>query len=538
MKNDLKTATSNTEMVTISRAEYDALLQKSEGYAELNQKLEWLMEQLRLVKKKTYGSSSEHTREELMDQLSFVFNEAEAWQAAEEKARETTTVAEHTRKKRSSRVEEVLPEDVPVEVVEHYPDEAAQVCPECGSQMSMIGKEVRRSLVMIPAQVKIREDVYYTYSCQRCKKESTETPVVKAKRVPAVIPGSYASPEAIAHIMVQKFVMGSPLYRQEQEWNRAGVKLSRQTMSNWILRAAEDWLRPVYDQLHRELVGRDVLHADETTLQVLREPGRSAQSKSYMWLYRTGCDAEHPIVLYEYRPNRKAENAAAFLQGFTGYLHADGYSGYHKLPGSIRVVGCWAHARRKFDEAVNALPKGEQAGCAALEGQRFCNQLFSIEREIAGLPFEERCIQRQSRAKPVLDALLSWAERSKAPPKSALGKAVYYLKEQWPYLIRYLEDGRLEVSNNRAERSIKPFVMDRKNFLFANTPNGAQGSAIIFSLIETAKENGLDPYRYLVHIMTNAPVLEDKGKEWAEKLLPEYAPDECRTYSIQNQKDI
>ena len=133
---------------------------------------------------------------------------------------------------------------------------------------------------------------------------------------------------------------------------------------------------------------------------------------------------------------------------------------------------------------------------------------------------------------------MSWAERSKAPPKSALGKAVYYLKEQWPYLIRYLEDGRLEVSNNRAERSIKPFVMDRKNFLFANTPNGAQGSAIIFSLIETAKESGLDPYRYLVHIMTNAPMLEDKGKEWAEKLLPEYAPDECRTYSIQNQKDI
>ena len=139
------------------------------------------------------------------------------------------------------------------------------------------------------------------------------------------------------------------------------------------------------------------------------------------------------------------------------------------------MVGGWAHARRKFDEAVNALPKGEQAGCAALEGQQFCNQLFSIEREIPGLPFKARCIPRQSRAKQVLDALLSWAERSKAPPKSALGKDVYYLKAQWPYLIRYLEDGRLEVSDNRAERSIKPFVMDRKNFLFANTPNGAQG---------------------------------------------------------------
>jgi len=287
--------------------------------------------------------------------------------------------------------------------------------------------------------------------------------------------GPSLAANAAIRLVVQKFVMGSPLCRQEQEWNRAGVKLSRQTMSNWILRVTEDWLRPVYDQLHQELVGREVLHADQTTLQVLRKPGKSAQSKSYMWLYRTVCDAEHPIVLYEYQPDRKAENAAAFLQGFAGYLHADGYSGYHKLPGGIRVVGGWAHARRKFDEAVNALPKGEQAGCAALEGQQFCNQLFSIEREIAGLPFKERCIQRQSRAKQVLDALLSWAERSKAPPKSALGKDVYYLKAQWPYLIRYLEDGRLEVSDNRAERSIKPFVMDRKNFLFANTPNGAQG---------------------------------------------------------------
>ena len=355
-------------MVTISRVEYDALSQKSEGYAELNQKLEWLMEQLRLVKKKTYGSSSEHTQEELMDRLSFVFNEAEAWQDAEKKAREATTVAEHTWEKRSSRVEEVLPEDVPVEVVEHYPDEAVQVCPECGSKMSVIGKEVRRSLVMIPAQVKIREDVYFTYACPKCKEEGTETPIRKAERLPALIPDSYASPEAVAHIMVQKFVMHVPLYRQEKEWNRAGVQLSRQTMSNWVLRVAEDWLKPVYEELHRRLLQRQVLHADETTLQVLKLEGRTARSKCYMWLYRTGGDAEHPIVLYEYRPTRKAENAAAFLEGFSGWLHADGYAGYHRLPENIRVVGCWAHLRRKFDEAVNALPKEQRAGCAALEG--------------------------------------------------------------------------------------------------------------------------------------------------------------------------
>ena len=174
--------------------------------------------------------------------------------------------------------------------------------------------------------------------------------------------GPSLAANAAIHLVVQKFVTHVPLYRQEKEWNRAGVRLSRQTMSNWVLRVAEDWLKPVYDELHRRLLQRQVLHADETTLQVLKLEGRTARSKCYMWLYRTGGDAEHPIVLYEYRPTRKAENAAAFLEGFSGWLHADGYAGYHRLPENIRVVGCWAHLRRKFDEAVNALPKEQRAG--------------------------------------------------------------------------------------------------------------------------------------------------------------------------------
>ena len=327
--------------------------------------------------------------------------------------------------------------------------------------------------------------------------------------------------------MTQKFVMGSPLYRQEQEWNRAGLMLSRQTMSNWVLRVAEDWLRPIYDHLHRQLLQREVLHADETTLQVLKLEGQTARSKCYMWLYRTGGDAEHPIVLYEYQQNRKAENAEAFLKGFTGWLHADGYSGYHRLPENIRVVGCWAHLRRKFDEAVNALPKEQQVGCTALEGLQYCNILFAIEKELADLPPEERYIQRLARSKPVMDALLAWAETKTAPPKSSLGKALYYLREQWPYLKRFLEDGRLEISNNRAERSIKPFVMGRKNWLFANTEGGAQSSAIVYSLIETARENNLDPYRYLVHVFSKAPGLAVTDKNWAAKLLPENIPPEC-----------
>ena len=405
-KNAADMTTSNTEMVTISRAEYESLKVERD---ELNQKLDWLMEQMRLAKKKVYRASSEQTKEEVVGQLSFMFDETEAWLFTRRTAAGETRVATHPRQKRSSRVEEVLPENVPVEVVEHCVPESERACPECGTLMTEIGTAVRRTLVMVPAQVKIREDVYFTYACQNSKQTGTETPIRKAEKEPPLISGSYASPEAVAHIMIQKFVMHAPLYRQEQEWNRVGVMLSRQTMSNWVLRVAEDWLRPIYDRMHRPLLQREVLHADETTLQVLKLEGRTTRSKCYMWLYRTSGDAEHPIVLYEYQQNRKAENAEVFLKGYTGWLHADGYSGYHRLPENIWVVGCWAHLRRKFDEAVNALPKEQQVGCAALEGLQYCNILFAIEKELTDLPPEERYIQRLAWSKPVMDALLAWA---------------------------------------------------------------------------------------------------------------------------------
>jgi transposase len=531
MEMTAEAGTNNAEMMTISCVEYNALRKENE---RLSRQVDWLVEQMRLARKKVFGASSEKSREELVGQMNLLFDEAELHLAMEHKEEASAPVAGYTRKKRSGGVEEILPENVPVEVVEHRLPESKLACPQCGTTMTEIGKEVRRSLVIIPAQVKIREDWFFTYACPKCKLDGTQTPILKAEKIPPVIPGSYASPEAIAHIAVQKYGMGSPLYRQAQELNRSGVMLSRQTMSNWLMWASEHWLAPIYEQLHKQLVSRQVLHADETTLQVLHEAGRKAQSKSYMWLYRTGGDAEQPIVLYEYKADRKAENAEKFLTGFSGWLHADGYQGYHRLPENISVVGCWAHARRKFDEAVNALPKPEQAGSAALEGQRYCTKLFAIEKELAGLTPEERYAQRLEREKPVLDALLAWSYTKKAAPKSALGRAIYYLQEQWPYLMRYLEDGRLELSNNRAERSIKPFVMGRKNFLFANTPGGAQGSATIFSLIETAKENDLDPFRYLVWILGTAPVMAADDPVWPEKLTPAHAPECCRNLQAKN----
>ena len=316
------------ETITISRSEYDA---QKEQIADLTQKVDWLMEQLRLLRKKQFGTSSEQSKEQLDGQLSLLFNEAEAY-AAPLGPQKTTQVAAHTRKQSGS-VKDVVPDNIPVEVVKHRLSEEERVCPQCGELMQEIGTEARETLKLIPAKAMLRRDVYYTYACENCEKNDISTPIVKAPKEPSVIPGSFASAQAIAHIMTQKFVMASPLYRQEQEWARQGLKLSRQTMSNWVLRAAEDYLLPVYEELHRQLVKCEVLHADETTLQVLHEPGKKAQTKSYMWLYRTGRDDEPPIVLYEYQPSRKAEHAAKFLDGFSGFLHADGYQGYHKLPG-------------------------------------------------------------------------------------------------------------------------------------------------------------------------------------------------------------
>ena len=541
MKKTDNIQTSNAEMVTISRAEYEKfqgqeqqLLALNERLAEMEQRIEGLMEALRLANHKRFGASSEKSEDTLMEQLSFLFNEAEVFAAAAEKEEVTEVAAHKRRKKNNDYTLDSIPEDLPRERIEHRLEGEDLVCPQCGETMTEIGTEVVNKLRIIPAQVIVEQHVYYSYACKNCAEtadEGCETPVVKAPHEKSVIPGSFATPESIAHIMTQKFVMGAPIYRQEQELNRQGIPLSRQTMSNWILRAAEDYLTPVYEQLHKELLKRDVLHSDDTTLQVLHEPGKKPQSESFMWLYRTSGDTDKPIVLYEYQPGRGAKHPKAFLSGFKGYLHTDGYAGYHDLGEDVALVGCWAHARRKFDEAVKSQPKGKNKGGSAYQGLTYCNLLFAIEQGLAEkkATAEERYKERLEQAKPVLDAMLSWANSRTAAPKSALGTALTYLKNQWPYLTRYLEDGHLELSNNRAERSIKPFVIDRKNFLFANTPKGATDSAIMFSLIQTAIENGLDPYKYLTWLMKTAKDADLTQGDVIQALLPWNAPEVCRT---------
>ena len=441
-------------------------------------------------------------------------------------------VRAHRRKKRNCL--DNMPKDLPVEEVFCELPGKEQICPECDGHLHVMGRNTRDEVVAVPASVKIRRYVSHTYACRSCEKISDSVPMLKSKMPNPVIKGSFASPEIIAHIIYQKFVMAAPLYRQEKDWERQGIMLSRQTMANWLVRSTERWLKPIVNELKRRLLLREVLHSDETTLQVLREPNKSPQSKSYLWCYRTSGDAQTttyydklkshdeniPIVIAEYTPNRKGSNPYDFLAGFSGYLHADGYDVYHKLPENIVTVGCWAHARRKWDEALKVVPKEKREDCVAMTGKRYCDKMFAIERDLANLDADTRHSERLARLKPVINEFFKWAFDISALPKSPLGKAVTYMFSQQKYLRNVLLDGRLELSNNRVERSIRPFVICRKNFLFANTPRGASCAATIFSLIETAKEAGLNPFEYLVYVLKIAPNIDMNNLENLNMLLP------------------
>lgn len=349
-----------------------------------------------------------------------------------------------------------------------------------------------------------------------------------------VLPGSFVSPSLMAFVMDRKYALALPLYRQEQQFKHFGIDLSRQTLANWMIRGANDWLVHLYDRLHAKLMEHDILHADETTLQVLREEGRTAANKSYMWLYATG-HTDVPIYLYDYRTTRASKHPINMLSGFKGYLHTDGYAGYNSIP-DVKLVGCFAHARRKFSDALKALPESStQTSSVAQEGLDYCNQLFHLEQKFKDLDADERYRGRLEQSKPILDAFETWlkAKKKQVLPKSALGQAIEYSLKQWDKLCAFLLDGRLEISNNRGERAIKPFVIGRKNFLFSNTPKGATASAVIYSIIETAKANGLSPFHYLTHLFEQLPNIDLKDIASLDALLPwsDSLPESCKVAS-------
>jgi len=500
----------------MTSAEKDAYIKqleiKTEEQAQLitslNQKIDNLTEILIQMNKSKYGSSSEKTpKEELENQIGMneVFNVFEflADETAEEPAKITDKgkVRMNVHSKR-----EFVMKNVPVRQVICEGTPQSLVCPKCGDTLKPLGTEVvRRELNYHPASLEVIEYVQTAYTCPTCKK-SGHSYIVKAPVPKSLLNHSLASASSVANVMYQKYVNAMPLYRQEQAFKDLGIELSRATMANWVIRCSEDYFTPIVERLHKELISREIAHADETPVQVLKEDGKEPKSKSYMWLYRTGNDGKAPVILYDYKPSRSGDNAIQFLKGFKGYLHCDGYSGYNKLSdkGIIRV-GCLAHIRRKFVEAIPLeKAKGTSTPLAAV-GRDYCNTLFDIEDSLAKLSPENRYIKRQELAKPVLDQFFNWLNTVNALPGSKLGKAILYALNQKQYLENYLLDGKLSISNNAAENAIRPFTVGRKNWLFADTSKGAKASAMVYSIIETAKANGLNTYKYLEYLLKEMP---------------------------------
>lgn len=493
---------------------------------DLQNQVNNLTEMVLLLRKEKFAPSSEKTPKQVDGQLS-LFNEVELEADASVPEPIKREVKGYTRNNPKTKREELL-KDLPVREIlcETAPEEL--YCGQCNAPLKPLGKEVvREELEYIPAKLQIVRYVRMSYECPKCK--HTDKPYIQKALTPtSLMNHSLASPSSVAHVMYEKYVNSVPLYRQEKDWEQLGISLSRATMANWVIRCSQDYLIPVVEHLRKELLSRDIIHCDETPVQVLKEEGKKPQTKSYMWLYRTGNDEKSPVILYDYQPSRNGDHAVTFLKDFHGYVHSDGFSGYNKLTGITRC-GCWAHLRRKFVEAIPGKKSPDAPLTNAEIGRDYCNQLFEIESRLKNLKPEERKVKRHELEKPVLEAFWCWLENLNVLSGSALGKAVTYAKDQKKYMENYLLDGRCALSNNAAENAIRPFTVGRKNWLFADTPKGASASAAVYSIIETAKANGLNVYTYLEYLLLympdtdwrNYPELLDDLMPWSEAVQAE-----------------
>lgn len=435
---------------------------------ECNATIAGLREQVDYLTKKLFGISSEKSKT-IEGQLS-LFNEAEeeARQPGGMAELEPVVVKEHTRQPKRTREE--LFKGVPCRDEVIPLSEEQKRCAYCGAEMEVIGKEfVRSEFRYTPAKGEVVNIYRETAKCPECSKAPVlceEPEFVKAQEPKALIPHSYASASVVAWVMYQKYANAMPLYRQEQDFKQMGVVFSRATLANWILYCARNYLEPLYDYFHQEMLKREFLMADETRIQVLKETGWKAETDSYMWLFRTGEDGLFPIIIYKYTETRAKFNAEEFLKGFEGYLETDGYQGYHNLP-DVKRCCCWAHVRRYF---VDAVPKGKELdyGNPAAQAVQYCNKLFEYERESRqkGHTYEERKEYRTEKEKPILDAFWEWLSNQEPKKGTRFEKAVNYAQNHKELLMMYLEDGRCSISNNLSENGIRPFTIGRNYVLY------------------------------------------------------------------------
>lgn len=493
---------------------------------------EALTQALLQASKQRFGASSEKTPG-YCNQVCLFEDEDESSKTDIDDIPQKQTVRAHKRLKRKAGDKEQLIADIPREVVECIigQDESCEVC---NSELKAIGKKkVRTELEFIPARVKVTEYIQYIYKCVKCgnSDEYPEAVIRKADVPKPVMHRSIASPTSVAWLMYQKYVLAVPLYRQEKEWLRMGIELSRSNMSNWVIQCAALWLKPLYERMHKKLLTYEIIMSDETSYQCNKEAGRKASSKSYLWLHRNGeCVGQPHVVLFQYTHTRAGENAKVFLQEFSGFLISDAYAGYEKVENIKRCL-CWSHLRRYY---IKAIPldnrKKEIPGSAGAKGRAYCDKLFKLEKKWKELTPEERKQKRLEESVPILNGFFAWA-KNVSTNQDPLKKALNYTLNHEEYFKNFLIDGRIPLSNNASENCIRPVAVARKNFLFSDSPRGAEASAIVFSIIETAKANGIDPYEYLVYIFKNLPNIDFKSNaESLEDYMPwsESLPETCR----------
>lgn len=481
----------------------------------------FLEEENKLLKHKLFGPKSESRKSEKEWQQDSLFNESEL--AIEKKDQELkdkeaaeaekTVVKEHTREKSKGR--KPLPENLPriERIIEIAPDN--RVCPHDGAELKKIGEEVSEKLDVVPAHMRVEKTIRHKYACPCCNSFVVTAPVERQpfpKGLPTAATGAY--------VVVSKYADGLPLYRQEKMFERLGVELGRGTMASWMIQASEV-IKPLYDLIREVLVSLPVLHADETRLQVLKEPGRAATTLSYMWAIAAPYGSHVRAVYFEYHTGRSGKDAEHLLDGFKGSLVCDGFDGYETFAKRTNVnrCGCMAHARRRFDEAVKASKKGAGVANEMLD---LIDRLYDIEREVKDAAPEKKLERRRIDSVPILQTIREKIDEylPGAPPKSLLGDALRYIKNEWRYLIKYSLDGAVPIDNNRVENAIRPFAVGRRNWLFADTQNGAHASAALYSIIESAKINGLNTFDYVKALLTELPKLDGQNDEAMHALLP------------------
>ena len=492
---------------------------------ELNKKMEVLIEQITLANKNRFGRSSEKMTD--TSQICFIevdgtivfFNEAEA--VSDLDAEEPDTL--ENKPARTAKVvgkKDADIKDLPVNIINHYLTDEELVAEFGENGWKQLPDAISKRYRFIPAKVEIDEHHVGVYASK------TDDRIIKADHPKALLHGSLVSPTIAAAIMNGKYVNAVPLYRLEQEFSRYGLTITRQNMANWMIRLGESYLAVLYDYLHQKLYNYHVIQADETPVLVNRD-GRSAGSKSYMWVYRSGhLYTDKQIVLYDYHKTRNSSHPREFLRDYSGICVTDGYQVYHTIEKEredLQIAGCWVHARRKFDEALTVIPKAHQNKSNAFLVIKQIQAIYREEGKLNKLSSEERLMQRQLVIKPLVDALFAYLKKMEptVPASGQLRKAYTYILNQEKYLRVFLEDGEVPIDNNASERAIRGFCIGKKNWQMIDTINGAHSSAIIYSIAETAKANNLKPYDYFVYLLEEIPKhMEQKDRTFLEDLLP------------------